>query len=789
MFNKEEFLKQFEKIISEEYGVAVSEATPQQIHFAVSCVVMRSISDNWAKSRQAHLNSRRACYFSMEFLVGRAIYNNLLCLGIEEEVEAALKEVGVDLADLEEIEDAALGNGGLGRLAACFLDSAATLDLPLDGYGIRYKYGLFKQSIKDGFQCEEADDWTRYGDPWSKRVNSDAVEVKYGDQTVIAVPYDMPSVAYGTDHISTLRLWQAEPVKEFDFDLFNAQKYDEAAREQRMAQDISRVLYPNDDTREGKILRLKQEYFFSSASVQDIVKKYKRGGGDMRRFYEKITIQLNDTHPVISIPELIRILVDEEGIDFFDALEIAKKTFNYTNHTIMAEALEKWSTDIMKEVVPRIYEIILQINEAFIGELFKAGKFKPEIDPMKIVAGDLIHMARMAIFCSTYVNGVAEIHTEILKTDALKDWYKLYPKKFQNKTNGITPRRWLALCNKELSALINELNKGTEWMTDLEQLQKLKWFADNKNELQRFMDIKHEKKVQLAAYIKEHEGVDIDPNSIFDIQIKRLHEYKRQLLNAFGILYIYYGIKDGSIKDFHPMTFIFGAKSAPGYRRAKAVIKYINEIGRIVNEDPDTRDLLKVVFVQNYRVSYAEKLVTAADVSEQISTAGTEASGTGNMKLMLNGTVTLGTLDGANVEIAQEAGKENNYIFGATVKDLESIMKIYDPRYTIEKDPKIGRVVRSLIDGTVSDGGSGDFRELYFSLLDGAHWHRADNYYVLGDLDSYVKAKLKLNKDYSDKFAFAKKCWMNMASAGKFSSDRTIADYAKEIWKIEKVAL
>ena len=787
VFNKEEFLKQFKDIITEEYGIEASEATPQQIHFAVSCVVMRSISENWAKSRQAHLETRRACYFSMEFLVGRAVYNNLLCLGIEEEVADALKEVGVELADLEEIEDAALGNGGLGRLAACFLDSAATLDLPLDGYGIRYKYGLFKQTIKDGFQREEADDWTKYGDPWSKRCNADSVLIEYGDQTVRAVPYDMPIVAYGTDHISTLRLWQAEPMKEFDFDLFNAQKYDEACREQRMAEDISRVLYPNDDTREGKILRLKQEYFFSAASVRDIVRKYKKNGGDMKKFYEKITIQLNDTHPVISIPELIRVLVDEEGFDFFDALEIAKKTFNYTNHTIMAEALEKWSADIIKEVVPRIYEIILQINEAFIGELYKAGKFKNEIDPMKIVAGDLIHMARMAIYCSTYVNGVAEIHTEILKNDALKEWYALYPKKFQNKTNGITPRRWLALCNKELSALINELNKGTEWMTDLEQLQKLKWFADDKHELQRFMDIKHEKKVQLAAYIKEHEGVEINPDSIFDIQIKRLHEYKRQLLNAFGILYIYYGIKDGSIKNFYPMTFIFGAKSAPGYRRAKAIIKYINEIGRIVNEDPDTRDLLKVVFVQNYRVSYAEKLVTAADVSEQISTAGTEASGTGNMKLMLNGTVTLGTLDGANVEIVQEAGKENNYIFGATVKDLESIMKIYDPRYAVEKDPKIGRVIRSLIDGTVSDGGSGDFRELYFSLMDGAHWHRADNYHLIGDLDSYVKAKLKLNKDYTDRFAFTKKCWMNMACAGKFSSDRTIADYAKEIWKIKKV--
>ena len=789
MFSKEVFLNRFNEILADEYGVSPKEATAPQIHDAVSKAVMQNIAEDWKKSKKAHLEARRACYFSMEFLQGRAIFNNLLCLGIEEEVEKALAEVGVNLSDLEEIEDAALGNGGLGRLAACFLDSAATLNLPLDGYGIRYKYGLFKQSIKDGFQCEEADNWTKYGDPWSKRISGDAVTVVYGDGPVTAVPYDMPIVAYKTNNIGTLRLWQAEPLNEFDFDLFNAQKYDEACREQRKAEDISRVLYPNDDTREGKILRLKQEYFFSSASVQDIVRKHKAGGRDIRKIYEKVTIQLNDTHPVISVPELIRILVDEEKLDFFEALEIAKKTFNYTNHTIMAEALEKWSVDIVKEVVPRIYEIILQINEAFIGEMYRLGKLQSDMWEMKIVAGDLIHMARMAIYCSSYVNGVAEIHTEILKNDALKDWYALYPEKFQNKTNGITPRRWIALCNKELSALITELNKGDEWKTDLDQLQKLKWFADNKNELKRFMDIKKTKKLQLAQYIKEHEGIEINPDSIFDIQIKRLHEYKRQLLNAFGILYIYFGIKDGSIKDFYPMTFIFGAKSAPGYRRAKGIIKYINEIGKLVNSDPDTKDLLKVVFVQNYRVSYAEKLVTAADVSEQISTAGTEASGTGNMKLMLNGAVTLGTLDGANVEIVREAGEENNYIFGATVEELEEIMKIYDPRYLVEKNEKIGRVVRTLIDGTVSDGGTGVFRELYFSLMDGASWHRPDNYHLIGDLESYVEAKLKLNKDYRDSYGFAKKCWMNMACSGKFSSDRTISDYAKEIWKIEPVEI
>ena len=789
MFSKEVFLNRFSEILAEEYGVSPKEATAPQIHDAVSKAVMQNIAEDWKKSKKAHLEARRACYFSMEFLQGRAIFNNLLCLGIEEEVEKALAEVGVNLSDLEEIEDAALGNGGLGRLAACFLDSAATLNLPLDGYGIRYKYGLFKQSIKDGFQCEEADNWTKYGDPWSKRISGDAVTVVYGDGPVTAVPYDMPIVAFKTNNIGTLRLWQAEPVNEFDFDLFNAQKYDQACLEQRKAEDISRVLYPNDDTREGKILRLKQEYFFSSASVQDIVRKHKAHGRDVRKIYEKVTIQLNDTHPVISVPELIRILVDEEKLDFFEALEIAKKTFNYTNHTIMAEALEKWSVDIVKEVVPRIYEIILQINEAFIGEMYRLGKLQSDMWEMKIVAGDLIHMARMAIYCSSYVNGVAEIHTEILKNDALKDWYALYPDKFQNKTNGITPRRWIALCNKELSALITELNKGDEWKTDLDQLQKLKWFADNKNELKRFMDIKKTKKLQLAEYIKEHEGIEINPDSIFDIQIKRLHEYKRQLLNAFGILYIYFGIKDGSIKDFHPMTFIFGAKSAPGYRRAKGIIKYINEIGKLVNSDPDTKDLLKVVFVQNYRVSYAEKLVTAADVSEQISTAGTEASGTGNMKLMLNGAVTLGTLDGANVEIVREAGEENNYIFGATVEELEEIMKIYDPRYLVEKNEKIGRVVRTLIDGTVSDGGTGVFRELYFSLMDGASWHRPDNYHLIGDLESYVEAKLKLNKDYKDSYGFAKKCWMNMACSGKFSSDRTISDYAKEIWKIEPVEI
>ncbi len=787
-FDKAKFTEEFTKILSEEHDVTPAAATPQQLHDAVSKAVMNGISADWKKSREKHLSARRACYFSMEFLVGRAIYNNLLCLGIEKEVESALSEAGASLSDMEEIEDAALGNGGLGRLAACFLDSAATLDLPLDGYGIRYKYGLFKQDFVDGFQHETADNWTKYGDPWSKRANADEIIIEYADQTVKAVPYDMPVIGYNTDNIGTLRLWQCEPVEEFDFDLFNAQRYADASAAQIAAENISRVLYPNDDAREGKILRLKQEYFFSAASIRDIVKKYKAQGGDIRKIYEKISVQLNDTHPVIAIPELIRILVDEEGIAFDEALEIAKKTFNYTNHTVMSEALEKWGADIMEEILPRIYAIILQLNEAFIGEMYRLKMPRNKIDDMKPVSGNTVHMAKMASYCSTRINGVAAIHTEILKNDVLNDWYRLYPDKFLNETNGITPRRWIRLCNPELSALATKLLGSEDWVNDLDKLKELDKYSDDGPAIQSFMEIKKQKKQQLADYIKQTEGVDIDVNSIYDVQIKRLHEYKRQLLNAFSILYIYFGIKDGSIKNFYPTTFIFGAKSAPGYARAKGIIKYINEIGKLVSSDPETKDLLKVVFVSNYRVTYAEHIVPAADVSEQISMAGTEASGTGNMKLSLNGAVTLGTYDGANIEIVEEAGEENNYIFGARVEELSDIMRTYDPREIAENNEKIGRVLRTLIDGTVSDGGTGIFRELYFALLEGASWHRPDHYYVLGDLESYVEAKLRLNADYRrDITEFSRKCWKNFITAGKFSSDRTIADYAENVWHIEKL--
>lgn len=773
-------------VFLEKLNTEPKNATVQQIHNALGETLMELFADDWQKSRERHLCSRRACYFSMEFLVGRAIFNNLLCLGIYDEVNEIFEECGISLNSLEEIEDAALGNGGLGRLAACFLDSATTLNLPLDGYGIRYKYGLFKQKIENGFQKEDIDDWTKYGDCWSTRCDKDAVEIKFSNQTVKAVPYDMPIIGCKTNNIGTLRLWQAEPVKEFDFDLFNQQNYLEASKEKIYAEDISRVLYPNDDTDDGKKLRLKQQYFFCSASLNDILKKHKTKFGTLENLAEYVTIQLNDTHPVISIPELIRLLMDNEGFSYESAFKTACKVFNYTNHTIMQEALEKWNSKLIEELLPRIYEIIIMVNETLLAEMYSKNIDAKAVNNMKIIKDNMVHMANMAVYCSSYTNGVAKIHTEILKDTVLNDWYKVFPERFQNKTNGITQRRWLGLCNRELSAFITQLLGNDDWIIDLDKLKELEKYSDDEETLNKFIQIKSEKKKQLADFIKSKENITINPNSIFDIQIKRLHEYKRQLLNAFSILYIYFGIKDDSIKNISPVTFIFGAKSAPGYRRAKAIIKYINEIAEIISSDNEVNKLINVVFVSNYNVSYAEKLVAAADVSEQISTAGTEASGTGNMKLMLNGAVTLGTLDGANVEIVEEAGAENNYIFGAKVEELKKILHEYNSRKLFSSNEKIRRVVSTLIDGTVSDGGSGDFRELYMSLLDGASWHEPDNYYLLGDLESYVEAKLKSNSDYKNRLDFAKKQWINMCNAGKFSSDRTIKDYAENIWKIKE---
>lgn len=772
--------------IQNELGCPISQIDAQTLHNALGHAVLAELLPHWNKCRQEHLQKRHVAYFSMEFLVGRAVYNNLYCLGLLDQLEHAFEADGSSLSVFEEIEDAALGNGGLGRLAACFLDSAATLSLPVDGYGIRYRYGLFKQSIVNGRQIETGDDWSKFGDPWSIRCEKDAVLVKYRNQTVRAVPYDMPMIGYAQNgaepHIGTLRLWQAEPVEAFDFDTFNAQDYTNAAAETIAAEDISRCLYPNDDNREGKALRVKQQYFFCAASLADILKKHKAQYGNLDHLADQFAAQLNDTHPVIAIPELIRLLT-LEGYSFHTALQMAKQIFSYTNHTIMQEALEKWDCDLIEELLPDIYAIMLQISEQFLTELYAGNHSQEQINSLRIIKNGQVHMANLAMYAGRFVNGVAEIHTDLLKTTVLKEWYALYPDKFQNKTNGITQRRWLGVCNPELTALLTELAGNQNFLTDLQQLSALTHAADDPTVLQRFIEIKQTKKNQLADFIERKEGIRINPQSCFDIQIKRLHEYKRQLLNAFSILWIYFGIKDGSISDFHPTTFIFGAKSAPGYRRAKAIIKYINEIAELINNDPTVNGKMQVVFVQNYNVSYAEKLVAACDISEQISTAGTEASGTGNMKMMLNGAVTLGTLDGANIEIVDAAGSEHNYIFGATVQDIQALHD-YCPRRLLAENKQIERVVKTLIDGTVSDDGTGEFRELYFALLDGASWHQPDHYYLLLDLPSYVETKLKAISDHADLPAFAYKQWRNTCASGKFTSDRTIQQYADECWFI-----
>ncbi len=778
-------IRRMEEELKSDYQIELAEASTQQIHKALSNAVMYAVSDNWRRSRREHEQIRRAYYFSAEYLMGRMVFNNLYCLGILEQIRELLRARGCDIDCMEDIEDAALGNGGLGRLAACFLDSAATHDLPLDGYGLRYKFGLFKQSFKDGFQCEKADDWQRFGDPWSRRRDDKTVEITFADQKVLAVPYDMPIIGYGTNNVGTLRLWQSEPLEEFDFNLFNEQEYDLAVREKNKVEDITRVLYPNDSTYEGKRLRLKQQYFLSSASLQDIIRRYKRvRGNDLSGFAAHCMIQLNDTHPTVSIPELVRLLM-KEGMDFDAAFDITRKTFSYTNHTIMSEALEKWDYELFRSVVPELAGIVSAINEVQNAELRARGTSQEQIDRMQIATGGQIHMARLAVFAGAYVNGVAEIHSEILKHDLFKDWYAVTPEKFQNKTNGITQRRWLGLCNKELSGFIAE-RIGSGFITDLSEISKLKQHLSD-NDVLAFNEVKQRKKAQLSAVIREKEGVHIPPEFVFDVQVKRMHEYKRQLLNALSIMDIYYSIKDGSLKDFTPTAFIFGAKAAPGYMRAKSIIKYINEIANLINSDSDMQDKLRVVFVQNYNCSYAEHIMPAADISEQISPAGTEASGTGNMKLMLNGTVTLGTYDGANIEIAREAGEENNYIFGARVEELNAIRDSYDPRGIYQSEPRIRRVLDTLVNGTVSDGGTGRFAEIYNSILNGESWHRPDNYFVLKDFMPYMEAKLRANSDYRDRVAFGRKCLINTASAGKFSSDRTIADYAKDIWHIEQV--
>ncbi|MDN5303279.1 MAG: glycogen phosphorylase [Fusobacteriaceae bacterium] len=794
-------------------GTKLEDATKRELFDAVSKAAMELVMENWSKTKETYdsQNVKQAYYLSAEFLMGRAFSNNLVNLTILDDVKEALEDLNININEIEDQEeDAGLGNGGLGRLAACFLDSLATLELPGHGYGIRYKYGMFKQKIENGFQVEYPDRWLDYEDPWEVERRSEAVKVKFGGEVIVvkdadgrehfrresaevvtAVPYDMPIIGYGVKTVNTLRLWQAESEDGFDLQAFNDQHYTTAVKKQTQAEDISRVLYPNDSGPSGKELRLRQQYFFVSASLQDIMRKFKaKHGNDFSKLPDYVAIQLNDTHPVVAIPELMRLLMDWEKLDWETAWAICTKVFSYTNHTILAEALEKWPIDLFKGLLPRIYQIVEEINRRFLLELRE--KYPTDWQKhqqMAIIGDGMIKMAWLAIVGSHAVNGVAALHTEILKNQELKEWYELYPEKFQNKTNGVTQRRWLLKSNPELSELITKLI-GDKWITDLSELKKLEKYADDEKVLKEFIKIKHTKKEQLAKYILDTLGIYINPDSLFDVQIKRLHEYKRQLLNVLHIIDLYNNLKANPDLDIAPRTFIFGAKAASGYKRAKQIIKLINAVGIKINNDPDIKGKIKVVFVPNYRVSVAEKLFPAANLSEQISTAGKEASGTGNMKFMINGAPTIGTMDGANVEIVEEAGIENNFIFGLTSDEVATLNSTgeYNPWNEYNSVPGLKKVMEQLLDGTFSDDRS-IFTEIYNSLMYGADGNRPDQYYVLKDFASYREAQLRVDKAFRDELGWAKKAWLNIANSGKFSSDRTIQQYADEIWNIKKTTV
>ena len=789
--NKNKFMESYIENLQRITLKNFKDTSDKDRYFALCDTIMELINQEWRNCKNRTRKSRKAYYFSAEFLVGRSLGNNLINLGIYDEVKEILKEIDIDFESIENFEDdAALGNGGLGRLAACFMDSAATQKLDMYGYGVRYREGLFKQKIENGFQVEEGDHWIKDGDGWSIRVESDSKIVKFRDQTVKAVPYDMPMLGFENEQVNTLRLWQSEALEKdgFDFQDFNDFRYDESVSEKNRAEDITRVLYPNDNIKAGKLIRLLQQYFFVSASMQEVVQQYKEMYPEDKNFsnFHKYNIfQLNDTHPVIAIPELIRLLLDIENLSWEEAFDVASKVFAFTNHTVLQEALEKWDLELIHEVCPRCVEIIKEIDKRLLEDLEKKNYSKEEIEEYRIIRGTQVEMAFLATYLGTSINGVAEIHSEILKKDTLNQWYRLSPEKFNNKTNGVTPRRWLQLVNPELTSYVDELLGSEDWKHDMPLLKGLEKFKDDEEVLERFNEIKHEKKVELADYILKHEGIQINPNSIYDIQIKRLHEYKRQLLNALHILHLYYVLKENPKMDMHPRTFIFGAKAAPGYFRAKGIIKFINELAKMINNDPDVSDKLKVVFVQNYRVSYAEKLFPAADVSEQISTAGKEASGTGNMKFMMNATVTLGTMDGANVEIFREAGLENNYLFGRQEEELREMEDSYDAVEVYENDDNIKRVVDALInEDKITDNGTNHFRDIYNSLIDPKDGNRADVYFVLEDFNSYLEAQRKIDQDYRNRLDWARKGLINMANSGLFSSDRTIRQYAEEIWKI-----
>ena len=766
-------------------GHPAEASTQMEVWQGLSAAVVDAIADNWYTTDQRYRAGRMEHYFSAEFLMGRALLNNLTNLGLVRQAQEAVGAFGQNLSEiLEQEPDAALGNGGLGRLAACFLDSCATLDLPVAGYGILYRYGLFKQLFSDGFQTEHPDPWMEEGYPFVIRREEAQRIVTYNDLTVRAIPYDMPITGYGTRNVNTLRLWRAEPMEEFDYDAFNSQRFTDAIVERERTADISRVLYPNDTTYEGKVLRVRQQYFFCSASLQEIVENYvTHHGDDLSGFADFNSVQLNDTHPVLAIPELMRLLIDEHHLGWDAAWDVVSHTFAYTNHTVLAEALETWEISIFERLFPRIMEIVYEIDRRFRAELARRGVDQGTIDYIAPVSGGKVHMAWIACYASYSINGVAALHTEILKRETLAPWHAIWPERFNNKTNGVTPRRWLRQCNPRLSALLDEVTGSDAWVKDLSVLGD---YTDAATDavLDRLAEVKHANKVDFAAWVRTREGVEIDPDAIFDVQIKRLHEYKRQLLNAIYILDLYFRMKQDPSLVVPPRVFIFGAKAASGYIRAKGIIKLINTIAKLVNNDPVVSRTLKVVFVHNYNVSSAEHIIPAADVSEQISTAGKEASGTSNMKFMMNGALTLGTLDGANVEILDAVGADNAYIFGATEEELSALRASYNPVWHYENVPGLKRALDALTDGTLDDNGSGWFADLRRSLLEPSY-EPADVYYVLGDFSAYRETKDAMAADYADTRAWQRRVWVNITRSGRFSSDRTISDYAREVWRID----
>ena len=808
--SKEEFKKSIIENVKNQYRRTIDEATPQQIFQAVSYAIKDVIIDDWIATQKQfdETGAKKVYYLSMEFLMGRALGNNIINLGAKKAVKEALEELGFDLNAIEDQEpDPALGNGGLGRLAACFLDSLATLGYPAYGCGIRYHYGMFKQKIKDGYQVEVPDEWLKNGYPFELRRPEYATEVKFGGyvktewdgernhfvqegyQSVLAVPYDMPIVGYGNNVVNTLRIWDAQPIDTFSLSAFDKGDYQKAVEQENLAKNLVEVLYPNDNHYAGKELRLKQQYFFISASLQVALKKFKETNDDIHKLPEKIVFQMNDTHPTVAVAELMRLLLDQEGLNWDEAWGITTKCCAYTNHTIMAEALEKWPIELFSRLLPRVYQIVEEINRRFLIEVQnKYPNNYEKVKKMAIIFDGQVKMAHLAIVAGYSVNGVAKLHTEILKNQELKDFYEMMPEKFNNKTNGITQRRFLLHGNPLLAEWITE-QIGDEWITDLPHLAKLKVYVDDPKFQQEFMNIKYQNKLRLAKYIKEHNGIDIDPRSIFDVQVKRLHEYKRQLLNILHVMYLYNQLKDNPNMDMVPRTFIFGAKAAAGYQIAKKTIKLINSVADVINNDKSINGKLKVVFIEDYRVSNAELIFAAADVSEQISTASKEASGTGNMKFMLNGALTLGTMDGANVEIVEEVGKENAFIFGLSADEVINYENNggYNPEEIFNTDQDIRRVLMQLINGYYSPQDPELFRDIYNSLLNTKNSAKADTYFILKDFRSYAEAQKRVEAAYRDENWWARAAMLNTASAGKFSSDRTIEEYVRDIWHLEKI--